>query len=213
MSGYKPRRPAPPPPNMPSHTQLKTYFDRVDANKSGSITPKELQAALVNGNNTEFNITTINMMISKFLWCCTSSPNNHHLPRHVWPRQDRRDHLQWVRVSVEIRHRLAELLQDIWQVRIEIGHKYLDDKLCDRDKSGSINHQELESALTTFGYNLSPPVYTLLLRWEWDLSISLPPHTFVLQEVWPDQGEHSGLFWWLHPVLSGPTCKNNHKNC
>ena len=60
---------------MPSHTQLKTYFDRVDANKSGSITPKELQAALVNGNNTEFNITTINMMISKLLWCCTSSPN------------------------------------------------------------------------------------------------------------------------------------------
>ena len=33
-----------------------------------------------------------------------------------------------------------------------------------RDKSGNINHQELESALTTFGYNLSPPVYTLLLR-------------------------------------------------
>ena len=66
MSGYKPRRPAPPPPNMPSQTQLKAYFDRVDANKSGSITPQELQAALVNGNNTEFNINTINMMISKF---------------------------------------------------------------------------------------------------------------------------------------------------
>ena len=80
MSGYKPRRPAPPPPNMPSHSQLKTYFDRsvvhiiahwqyyyfrVDSNKSGSITPGELQAALVNGNNTEFNSVTINMMISK----------------------------------------------------------------------------------------------------------------------------------------------------
>ena len=65
MSGFKPRRPAPPPPNMPSAAQLRTYFDRVDANKSGSITPEELQAALVNGNNTEFNIKTINMMISK----------------------------------------------------------------------------------------------------------------------------------------------------
>merc|ERR1711963_952766 len=75
MSGYKPRRPAPPPPNMPSHSQLKTYFDRVDSNKSGSITPQELQSALVNGNNTE-----------------------------------------------------------------------------------------LQAALTTFGYNLSPPVYTLLIR-------------------------------------------------
>ena len=36
---------------------------RVDANKSGTITPQELQAALVNGNGTEFNMTTINMMI------------------------------------------------------------------------------------------------------------------------------------------------------
>jgi len=35
--------------------------------------------------------------------------------------------------------------------------------LC-RDKSGSINHTELEEALTAFGYNLSPAVYTALLR-------------------------------------------------
>ena len=33
-----------------------------------------------------------------------------------------------------------------------------------RDKSGSINYTELQAALTTFGYNLSPPVYTLLIR-------------------------------------------------
>jgi len=36
--------------------------------------------------------------------------------------------------------------------------------LC-RDKSGSINHTELEEALTAFGYNLSPAVYTALLRY------------------------------------------------
>merc|ERR1711876_75092 len=46
MSGYKPRRPAPPPPNMPGSDTLRKYFDRVDSNKSGTITPKELQAAL-----------------------------------------------------------------------------------------------------------------------------------------------------------------------
>ena len=39
---------------------------RVDSNKSGSITPQELQSALVNGSNTEFNMTTINMMISEY---------------------------------------------------------------------------------------------------------------------------------------------------
>ena len=33
-----------------------------------------------------------------------------------------------------------------------------------RDKSGSINYTELQAALTTFGYNLSPPVYSLLIR-------------------------------------------------
>lgn len=51
---------------MPGNSQLKTYFDRVDANKSGTITPKELQAALVNGNNTEFNMVTIQNMINLF---------------------------------------------------------------------------------------------------------------------------------------------------
>ena len=38
---------------------------RVDANKSGTITPAELQKALVNGNGTEFNMVTIDSMISK----------------------------------------------------------------------------------------------------------------------------------------------------
>merc|ERR1712079_221166 len=37
-------------------------------------------------------------------------------------------------------------------------------KTFDKDKSGSINYTELQAALTTFGYNLSPPVYNLLIR-------------------------------------------------
>merc|ERR1711953_1161508 len=130
MSGYKPRRPAPPPPNMPSQTQLKAYFDRVDANKSGSITPKELQAALVNGNNTEFNIKTINMMINMF-------------------DRDKTGEITYNEFG------------SLWRYVIDWQNCF---KTFDKDKSGNINHQELESALTTFGYNLSPPVYALLLR-------------------------------------------------
>ena len=45
-----------------------------------------------------------------------------------------------------------------------------------RDKSGSINYTELQAALTTFGYNLTPPVYTLLIRsvdYQYLLDISL----------------------------------------
>ena len=33
-----------------------------------------------------------------------------------------------------------------------------------RDHSGSINHKELQDALSSFGYNLSPTVYSLLIR-------------------------------------------------
>merc|ERR1711892_1149677 len=113
MSGFRPRRPAPPPPNMPGADKLKMFFDRVDSNKSGTITPKELQVALVNGNQTEFNMLTINMMINMF------------------------DH-------------------------DKTGQNCF--KAFDRDKSGSINHTELEEALPAFGYNLRPAVYTALLR-------------------------------------------------
>ena len=37
-------------------------------------------------------------------------------------------------------------------------------KTFDKDKSGAINHAELEAALVSFGYTLSPPVLSLLLR-------------------------------------------------
>jgi len=66
MSKYGVRRPAPPPPNLPSQTQLTQYFNRVDRNKSGTITGEELQAALSNGNDTKFNMCTVNMMIGMF---------------------------------------------------------------------------------------------------------------------------------------------------
>ena len=43
-------------------------FVRVDTNKSGTITGTELQKALVNGNGTEFNKTTVDSMISKYFY-------------------------------------------------------------------------------------------------------------------------------------------------
>ena len=67
-----------------------------------------------------------------------------------------------------LRRGLAELLQNIRQVRININPSFsiVTDMMVKlfRDKSGSINYTELQAALTTFGYNLSPPVYTLLIR-------------------------------------------------
>jgi len=115
---------------MPGSDTLKQYFDRVDSNKSGTITPKELQAALVNGNNTEFNMVTINLMINMF------------------------DH-----------DKIGEICFKefgfLWRYVVDWQNCF---KSFDRDKSGSINQAELEEALTSFGYTLSPAVYTLLLR-------------------------------------------------
>eukprot|EP00090_Calanus_glacialis_P038391 TRINITY_DN6700_c0_g1_i1.p1 TRINITY_DN6700_c0_g1~~TRINITY_DN6700_c0_g1_i1.p1 ORF type:complete len:188 (-),score=63.21 TRINITY_DN6700_c0_g1_i1:124-687(-) len=130
MSGFKPRRPAPPPPNMPGADLLRKYFDRVDSNKSGTITPTELQAALVNGNNSEFNLVTINMMINMF------------------------DHDKTGEICFQE-------FGSLWRYVVDWQNCF---KSFDRDKSGSINQAELEEALTSFGYNLGPAVYTLLLK-------------------------------------------------
>ena len=48
-----PKRPAPPPP-IPNLALLKTYFDRVDQNKNGLISPEELREALSNGKEIHF---------------------------------------------------------------------------------------------------------------------------------------------------------------
>jgi len=130
MSKFKPRRPAPPPPNMPGDTQLRGYFERVDANKSGTITPAELQKALVNGNGTEFNMVTINSMISLF-------------------DKDKSGEICYTEFGA------------LWRYVVDWQNCF---KAFDKDKSGTINQSELQEALTTFGYNLSPQVYRLLLR-------------------------------------------------
>jgi len=130
MSKFKPRRPAPPPPNMPAETQLRGYFERVDANKSGTITPAELQKALVNGNGTEFNMVTIDSMISLF-------------------DKDKSGEICYTEFGA------------LWRYVVDWQNCF---KAFDKDKSGTINQSELQEALTTFGYNLSPQVYRLLLR-------------------------------------------------
>ena len=50
---------------MTGSAALLYIYCRVDTNKSGTITGAELQSALSNGNSTEFNIHTVNMMIGQ----------------------------------------------------------------------------------------------------------------------------------------------------
>jgi len=47
-------------------TQLWQWFSAVDADRSGSISANELQAALVNGNWTKFDLDTVKMLMNIF---------------------------------------------------------------------------------------------------------------------------------------------------
>ena len=78
-----PKRPAPPPPS-PDKSLLKTYFERVDKNKNGLISPEELRDALSNGSEDfPFQISTIKAMMLTFnLGNCKEIDFDHFI--HVW---------------------------------------------------------------------------------------------------------------------------------
>nr|CAG8501733.1 1622_t:CDS:1 [Entrophospora candida] len=49
-----------------SDNQLKLIFSKLDSDKSGGITPAELQRALVNGDWTTFNMDTVQLLFNMF---------------------------------------------------------------------------------------------------------------------------------------------------
>lgn len=66
MATLTPKRPAPPPP-IGDTNLLKTYFDRVDSNKNGFISPEELKEALTNGiEDFPFQLATVKAMMQAF---------------------------------------------------------------------------------------------------------------------------------------------------
>ena len=53
-------------PGGPGQDDIRSWFTSVDADRSGQISPLELQQALVNGNMSKFSEETCKMMISMF---------------------------------------------------------------------------------------------------------------------------------------------------
>lgn len=105
-------------------------FYRVDADRSGQISAKELQDALKNGTWQPFNPETVRLMIGMF----------------------DRDNSGTINFQE---------FQALW--------KYVTDwQNCfrgyDRDSSGSIDRNELKTALTGFGYRLSDQFYDILVK-------------------------------------------------
>ena len=60
-----PKRPAPPPP-VEDPELLKSYFNRVDKDGSGSISAQELQLAFTFGSDSQFQLSTIKAMMEAF---------------------------------------------------------------------------------------------------------------------------------------------------
>ncbi|KAF8516909.1 hypothetical protein BU17DRAFT_92271 [Hysterangium stoloniferum] len=114
--------------------QLWSWFTSVDADHSGSITVRELQRALVNGNWTSKHIHVLSTNI-----------------------------LAWMLMNIFDVDRSGTIsfneFSGLW--------KYISDwqnvfKNFDRDGSGTIDGQELATALRSFGYNLSPFILSLI---------------------------------------------------
>ncbi|KAK7023958.1 EF-hand domain-containing protein [Favolaschia claudopus] len=133
----------------PAHDpQLYQYFTAVDQDRSGSITVTELQAALVNGNWTRFDLDTVKMLMGIF-------------------DTDRSGTIDFK--GEESQTGALFVLTTFYDAEFAGLWKYISDwqnvfRHFDRDGSGSIEGRELSEAMRSFGYNLSPPLLTLVER-------------------------------------------------
>ncbi|KAF8560574.1 hypothetical protein P879_08618 [Paragonimus westermani] len=110
--------------------QVQNIFRQVDRNNNGSICSTELQMALQNGLGTQFNMKTIDLMVSMFDQDMNGTMNCQEF---------------------------AQLFNYV-QRWMACFRQY------DTDRSGTISAQELQTALTSFGFRLSPQFIHLLIR-------------------------------------------------
>ncbi|XP_011863360.1 PREDICTED: programmed cell death protein 6 isoform X1 [Vollenhovia emeryi] len=125
---------------MPSQQFLWDVFQRVDKDRSGTITADELQQALSNGTWTPFNPETVRLMIGMF--------------DKTDPATGMFDKKQAGTVSFEEFGALWKYVTD-WESCF---------RSFDRDNSGNIDRNELKTALTNFGYRLTDQTIDMLIR-------------------------------------------------
>ncbi|XP_041069689.1 peflin isoform X2 [Carcharodon carcharias] len=106
-----------------------SWFQSVDADRSGYISLKELKQALVNSNWSTFNDDTCYMLLNMF------------------------DKTKIGKIDLYGFSALWGFLQQ-WRNMFQ---------QFDRDRSGAINPQELQQALSQMGYNLSPQFVQFLI--------------------------------------------------
>ncbi|KAJ7197167.1 hypothetical protein GGX14DRAFT_552439 [Mycena pura] len=126
---------------------LFQYFSAVDQDRSGSISVTELQAALINGNWTRFDLDTVKMLMGIF-----DTDNSGTI--------DFKGGQASVILSLVLYSNASEF-SGLWKYISDWQNVFVH---FDRDGSGSIEGSELQQALKSFGYNLSPTLLTLVER-------------------------------------------------
>ncbi|KAI8595977.1 hypothetical protein EDD21DRAFT_344000 [Dissophora ornata] len=122
----------------PADASLRQWFDAVDADRSGQLSTEELQRALINGTLTHpFNYETVRLMMNMF--------DTGKLKHELW----RGGKINFAEFS------------GLW--------KYIEEwRTCfrafDQDQSGSIDFNELRTAMRSFRYNLSDDFLKLLIK-------------------------------------------------
>ncbi|KAI5289390.1 Programmed cell death protein 6 [Ascosphaera aggregata] len=119
-------------PRSDSPPDLLPIFRAANTSKTGLLTERELGAALVNGDFTAFDPTTVSMMIRMF--CNTDAP----------PGQRTVDFEGFV---------------DLWKYLASWRHLFV---RFDTDRSGRISMREFENALSAFGFRLSTPFVAMM---------------------------------------------------
>lgn len=121
-----------------------------------------VEKALINGDWTPFDLDTVKLLMSIFVsnpaLCNRTSPHAHS---RILTVAERSDSMRFVHLPYQITKKLTRRAQfaGLW--------KYIKDwqnvfRHFDRDRSGSIDGQELHAALQQFGYNLSPHLLRLV---------------------------------------------------
>ncbi|KZS87015.1 EF-hand [Sistotremastrum niveocremeum HHB9708] len=138
--------PAGPPPG--ADPQLWQMFSAVDVDRSGAISAKELQQALINGDWTPFDLDTVRLLMTIFDTDRSGTVGFNEFAGLWQYIKDWQGYaLSDLRILTRFQYQLISVFRHF-----------------DADRSGSIDGQELANALQQFGYNLSPQLLDLISR-------------------------------------------------
>ncbi|KAI0686713.1 hypothetical protein BC835DRAFT_441785 [Cytidiella melzeri] len=151
--GFSGGPPQGPPPG--ADPQLWSWFTAVDTDRSNQISAPELQKALINGDWTPFDLDTVKLLMSIFDTDRSGTVGFNEVCSN---------NIALMKVTIHTWSQFAGLWKYVKDWQNVFRH-------FDRDRSGSIDGQELSQALSQFGYNLSPQLMNLVEK-KYDIKVA-----------------------------------------